>query len=303
MLDLNNRIRVEVIGTKIAIENLYMDFEIELNNEKKPNTANITLWNLSSETMESLKNNGTGVKLYYSEEGRELGLIFEGIKQNKTNMGHISKKPKKSTAKKHRKGYKPKAPHWISLKKDPREFNIESEGGDTSITIELVESLNSYTKSFYSKSFQNSITSDKILKDIASSLNMAIRISPNLKHKNYLMGKSLHQSSQSALTTICDAIGARWHIVDNNTIIVNKIKEPINSKYVYQFDSSDIATPEFEDDNKVKFKTKLLTNLRPDNWVSLATRHITGFFRICNIKMVGSNYSAENETEITVKEG
>ena len=301
-LNLNNKIRLEIVGTKIIIENLDIDFEIELNNEKKPNTAKVTIWNLSEETKSVLKNYGTGVKIYYSEEDRPLGFIFEGVRQNKVNMGHMSK-PRKSTAKRPRKR---KPPHWISKTKDPRVFEFDREGGDTSMTIELVESYHAYINPYYSKSYDIPITSDRLIKDIASSMNLSVNISSNIKHKTYLNGRAFHQSASSALTSICDAIGARWHIVDNNTILVRKIKEtkPSSStKYVYEFDSSDIDTPEFEDDNKVKFITKLITNLRPDDWVKLNTRNISGSFRICKIEMNGSNYSAENSSEITIKDG
>lgn len=298
MYNLNNKIKLIAFSKNtelIEIEDLDIDFEINLNEESTPNTAQVTIWNLSNNTKRLLKEEAVGIRIFYSEGDDEYSEIYFGVKKNKIN---IKKKPLRLTKTSVRRK-KSRTPKKL---KDPRNFKIIEENADIGVSIELAENHTRYINSFFSKSYSKEVNTEAIIKDIAKTMDASIKyMGNNFKHATFKNGIVFHEQARAAMTQMCDKIGCHWSLA-NGIVVISKIKDNFSNKITFLFDSSNINTPEFEDNNEISFETKLMPEIIPSIWVSLNTRDIEGTFKVIKVEHKGSNYSGENSTKITIKE-
>jgi len=283
-LDFNNYIRVEILNTNIAIEDLDMDIEINLSAEQTPNEATVRIYNLANNTKSILRNDSTGVRILYRENIlKNFNVIFEGNKKDRIK----TKKSHKRTAKK---------------TKIRGSAFTEQNGSDVVTTVELGENYLNYTDTFFQKSYKT-IDTKQLIREVAAKLNVGVKYIGNIKAIKYTNGVAFKSAAKNVLNDACNRMGCNWTF-QNGVISVAKIIPDSGDiqAVLNQYNSSNSAPPEFEDNDEVKITTVLSTNVYPNRYISLDMNEIKGEFRVVKVEHKLSNYSAENESILTIKE-
>jgi len=280
----DRKIRLELIGTNIKIEDLDVDIEIKTSIDQTPNEAMVKIWNISNETKSLIKNDTIGVKILFKDiEKDSFSLIFEGNKRDriKTQKGSKTKGKKGGTQ---------------------RQIEFEQDGADEATVINLGESYNKYVNTYYQKSFKGSVSSKKIIEDIASKMDVAVKYLGNIPFVKYndVVFKS---SAKNVLNTICDKMGCKWSFQQGAISITKTLtSEDERRVLVNEYNSQNTEKPQYLDNDEIELETILSAEVIPGQWVSVDTAEIKNTLRVVKAEHYLSNYSTANKSRITVKE-
>ena len=277
-LDLSNKIVLQIIGTDIEISDLDIDFEIELTNEADPNSAKVTIWNLSQQTMTEISENFTAIRILYQDAYTDgLVNVYTGQKRSKTE---------KTSGK--------------SASKTKRQQLTASVGSDVGFTLFLAEDLNNFSNSFFSKSYETEVSTRNIISDIARTMQAGVFYTNPVEHNVYKNGKAFNQPSKSALNEVCKRINCNWSLTQGAVNISPLKTEKKQSTFL--FDGETVESPQILDNDEFSFETRFIPQLKPDMWVRVETRDYNGTYRITKVKHSASNYSVKCTSEVTLKE-
>ena len=299
MLDFNNDIKLEFIGTQLVIEDLDIDVEITLTSEKTSNEAIVKIWNLSEKTKDIIRKDSTGIRILYKSES-DSGYIpvFEGNKKNRIKTKKIKKNKPAKTHRKHKK----KSTSSTNAPETQRNIDYETDGADEALIVELGDNYLKYSTTHFKKTYKSAVSTKTIIADIANSFNVGIAYLDNVNHLSYGNGVAKQGEARSILSSVCDRIGCNWTLV-GDMLVISSIKSKYSGKTIaYNFNGDNSEKPNFEDNDEVTFKTVLTPTVRPSDWCKLDFKDINGIFRSYTVKHSMSNYSEANESEITVKE-
>ena len=278
-LDLSNKIILQIIGTDIEISELDIDFEIELTNEADPNSAQVTIWNLSESTRSEIIQNFTAVRILYEDFYTE-GLInvYTGFKRSK-----VEQKSSKGGS-----------------SKTKRQVGLENVGSDVGTVLYLAENLNNFSNSFFSKSYTTEVSSKTIISDVAKTMQAGTFYQAPVNHIVYKNGISFHENSRTALSRVCKTIDCNWSLTQS-AVNISPIKTKIQQS-TFLFDGDTIDSPKPLDNDEFSFETRFVPQLKPDMWVRVETRDYNGTYKITKIKHSASNHGDKCVSEITLKE-
>lgn len=116
MINLNLKIKIEILGANIVIDDADVKLKITKTDEAKPNYCTCTIYNLSEDTYNKINNKANSLRIYINHQENQQDnnwvLIFEGnlrdlkkykkAKQKaktKLNKDGTPRKARKSTAK------------------------------------------------------------------------------------------------------------------------------------------------------------------------------------------------------------
>lgn len=288
-IDFNSKIRLEILDTPIAIEDLDIEFEIKLTKEQTPNEASVTIWNLSESTKQILKEDSTGIRiLYKSATDTSFVQIYEGFKRFKIRTVKKTKRPSKKKS-------KPNINRYMA---------DEIDGADVATTIELAENRLNYNNITYYKSFSNKVTTKDVIQSIANEFNAPVVYLNDIPHQTYANGVAFSDSAKSAMSKVCDRVGLDWTFL-NGKIYLSSKKNPVPSGSLvnaYLLNGANSETPEYEDNKEIKIKTVLTPYINTASIVRVEMKDVDGAFGVVKVDHKGSNCGGDNYSEITIRE-
>ena len=291
---LENKIRVELIGplTGNIIEDLDISVKMEKTNETSPNYCTVTIYNLSEDTNNNIKQNMNGARVYLAQgEETAYQLVFQGDLRDIKKY----KKPSKSSAKPRKTKKKGTTPHY-------NEPSITTEYDDTDVktVIELQDGKKaSLNDNFFIKSYKGYVSNKTVINDILNTFranNVPIGKIDSLPEIQYNNGKVYHGSAVSLLNSLCARAGGSFYIQNGVISITNSANRPQNIGVI--FNGYNCAKPEEEKDFNIKLETPLIPTLNPNDWVTLDFTNISGPHKIYKIESEFDNFGEACGSEI-----
>lgn len=292
MPSLEFKLKLEIAGADISIENLDIEFEIIKTNTSELNKSTITIYNVQQETYNILKNKTTAVRLWSKQGESEYSLLFEGYPT-------ATVKHRKNTSRFTKKGKLKKNWHYKPDKYlEPNIQLVDTENSDIQLVMDLLDSKTNYRNAIINKSYKGNTTSTKIINDCISLLGLPVsRISSKLRVKTFY-NFIARGKVKDVLNQVTRAIGAKWSLQNGNIQILSN-NETMSVKALI-LNSDNCQTPEFQDDKDVVFSTKLLPFVLPADWVSVDFSDVSGNMPIWKVEHKGSNFGS-GETRIYCK--
>lgn len=292
---LETKIKVEVVGADLIIENLDIDIKVKKTNEATPNTCTCSIWNLSDKTNKILEDKTKTVRIYVSKGGADYILLFEGnlrIALKRVKKKKKPKKPRKSTAK--------KTPHY-----NEPSFQIEVDGAGVKTILELEDGHKTIVLNpYFSKSYDGVVSNQTIINDCISNFrnnNVAIGALPVLPEVIYVNGKTYHGSTITILNKLLLPINCRASIQNNVLSIINKNQK--SEEYLIELNSINCARPETKTDNEIEVEAQLLPALNPNDQIYMNFKNnIKGIYKIYQIEHEFDNYGKKESSKLVVKE-
>lgn len=268
-----NRSASVIIGTPgtdgVEIKKLRIIFNISKNDDKKPNKAEIQIYNLKEKTRNLIKKIGARIFLsagYLDGNGEEL--IFAG---NVEIISHNIRKPEVIT------------------------------------TIKALDGSEALQKTTSSFSFTKGVSALSILKKIVKSFPLANDLK-NLKLKDIKLsqGFSFAGLSKTAMDKITELLGANWS-VQNEVVKILALDANDGTRAVFLSEKTGLIGSPERFNKKVrnssgksikkipgwKFKSLLKPTIVPGGQISVKSREIpeNSFFTITSVKHTGDTHS------------
>lgn len=283
-----NRIKVNIYGPDLEIEDADMNFTSTFTSEKEPNSCKLRIYNLKEETLNAVLKKTEYVEIFTNQYGLKDSdgqLIwqpaFAGTKRD------IEKKAKTAKGK--------------SKYLTPSITVHDGEEADEYIEIDLQEGDGKDIGTFVSKSYKNGFNVKKILTDLAKSINMEIVFDKNIKNFFVTYPIILHDNVRNSLTKVASYIGATVTISNNRVYVVGNNPDGVIS--YYHFDETNIPQPKFLQDKKIEFIAPFMSNLIVGSFIKLSNKkmELDDVLQISKTENSFSNHSEECETKVTVK--
>ena len=297
---LENKILVELIGLDKKIgDELDVSVKIEKTNESSPNYCTVTLYNLSEDTNNDIKQYMTGARVYLAQ-GSETAyqLVFQGDLRDIKKY----KKPSKSSGSKYTKTGKLRKKRKSSATPHYNEPSVTTEYDDTDVktVIELQDGKKAcLNNNFFVKSYKGFVTNKTVINDILNSFratNVPIGKIDSLPEIQYNNGKVFHGNATSILNSLCSRAGGSFYIQNGVISITNANNRPSNIGL--EFNGYNCAKPEEEKDNNVKLETPLVPSLNPNDWVMLNFKNVSGPHKLYKIESEFDNFGEACGSEI-----
>lgn len=290
------KIKVEILGADMIIEDADIALDYEKTDEEKPNTCDITIYNLSDDTYNRLNTRSNAARVYVDIDGQGYNLVFAG------NLRNLQKWKKATVTKKKTKSKRKAKIHF-------NEPPIRREG---EIDVATIISLEDGRKATYfdnhiSKSYSKAVTNKYILQDILSyvkSRDANVKISADtnaLTEYTYPAGVVFQGELINVLTSICKTGNAYCTVQDDVILVSSKAYDKKNVAYTYLLDGTNCPSPETNTDKELDILAPYIPTLNPFNFVKLNFRDYVGLFQVKSIKSRIDNFGGDCETKVTVK--
>lgn len=140
LFDRKVELHVYLDVVKYVIKDLHMTFDILATRDSKPNTAQITVYNLSESTRNLFSENTTGIE-FWAGYGDDLGMIFRGGWHKATSIfRHVQS-----------------GPDWVT----------EIETGD---------GLKEYQDTYFDKSYSKGTLITLVISDVAAAMGLPVSL-------------------------------------------------------------------------------------------------------------------------------
>ncbi len=250
----------------------YKDFRIAFKVTKTlqstPNTAEVTISNLSEETRSQIESSNKILTLragYADEGGAEVLFI-----------GDVSR--------------------FVTEYQPPNiDFVMSCGDGEKKLATTLV-----------SLSFAENASALSVLNSLASKLGTVVRIPIPIVDSVLVNGFSFYGQARIGLTKICDRLKVSWSIQNQEIVILASKSIDSTIQILMNKDTGMIASPEKVEDKKNKgkagWKVKSLLNpkIQPGGQMQIKSRTANGTFKILSVDYTGDNWGNDFmcETEV-----
>lgn len=293
MQQLYTKIKLEIVGADVIIEEADISVELKKSDDGTPNYCSVTLYNLSEATYNLLNSKATHIRVYTDTNDKGYILIFQGDLRDIKKW----KKYKSSTSKR-----KSKKPAKIEYEAPP--IVRENDGNDVATVIELQDSIKStFINNYYSQSYKGTVTNTKILNDIIYYIKRQTtigigNISP-LVEKTFAKGYIAHGTLGNVLRQIC-ATGNCVCSIENNIINIFA-KNAESDVYGYYLHGGICPRPDFNANKEVSIEAPFLPTVNIGNFVKLDFQDIEGIYSIVKIESKIDNFGKDYETKLVLK--
>ncbi|MCL1987412.1 MAG: hypothetical protein FWG64_05510 [Firmicutes bacterium] len=247
---------------------LRISFNIQKNDDEQPDTAKISLWNLSPQNIATLNEDDCVVTLHAGYRGEFLPMIFKGIVTYTETIDN-------------------EADHETYF--EAQDCRVELR--DTYVSLSYAETVNTR----------------QIITDIAAQMGLAPNISHNAEFHDIPKGYSYIGPARMALDSACASSALRWRAeTDQSGGILHIKKNRDSSKqevYVLSAESGLIGTPKkitYGGDTEgtamqTGWEVEYFLNgeIGISDFVKLDSRKISGYFRVKTIDMTGDNIEGD----------
>lgn len=283
------KIKLEILGADLIIEDADISLEIEKKSEEKYNSCKIIIYNLSDNTYNLINDKTNAVRVYVDIDGEGYTLVFQG------DLRQLEKHKKATSTKRKSKA---KITHY----NEPSIFR-EYSGADIETVISLEDGIKNYVLDNYvSKSYSGRISNKTILNDIFQQAKKnGLQISANIddiEEKIYPNGKILQCSLKSALQTLCS--DGKCDCKINNNIVVIQKKSITGTSFGYILTADNCPKPEFQSDKKIKILAPFLPIINPLDFVRLKFQDLDDVYKVKSVSSRVDNFGKNYETEIIV---
>lgn len=278
---LNFRIRLDIGGANIRIEDLDIDFDVIKTNTSEPNKSKITVWNINNQTFEAIRNKTNALELYTAFGADEYNLLFTGF-------------PVESVKAFAQAGTINTAQGFLA---SPIRQDLKG-GFDIPTIIETKDAIIDYRDTTINKTYKGQVTSTEIINDCIAALGVPIsRLSPQLPVKTFndfvAIGKV-----KTILNNVTKSVGAKWSINNGTIQIITQNDQFANFGVLLNADNSE--RPEQQNDDLIRIKTRLLPFLQPNDWVRCNYPQLEGTYRTQQVRHIGNNYGTAGATEVLI---
>jgi len=301
MNKLETKIKLEIIGADIVVEDLDISVELKKTNEATPNYCTVTIYNLSDNTNNRIKDYATGARVYISQSGSDsYELVFEGNLRDSKKF----KKPAKAKSKYTKTGKLRKIKKsTVAPKYNSPSVTTEFDDTDVRTIMELQDGRKiALLDTYFSKSYSGKITNRQVINDIlnnfrANSIPIGKIDTPiEIEYKN---GKVFHGSAVSILRSLCSTAHASFYIKNGVISITNGTSVP--QAYVVLLDGTNCARPEEDTNKEIKIDGPLLPTLNPNDWIMLDFKNVKGAHKIYKIESKFDNFGEASGSDLVVK--
>lgn len=294
------KIKVEILGADVIIENADISIEYTKTSEQNPNYCDLIIYNMSDDTYNRINNRANSARVYADIDGQGYALIFAGDLRNMIKWKKATNSSKSKTS----SGNKTK-----NAKVHYHEAPIRREESDTDIAtiISLEDGRKvSFFNNHISRSYKGEVTNKYILDDILRYVKQQdsnIKISSDantLKEYTYPKGVSFNGSLISVLTSICKTGDAYCTIQDDVILVSSTQIDTANKAYTYVLNGDNCPTPEQGTDKELVILAPFIPNLNPFNFLKLEFKDYLDLFQVKKIVSKIDNFGESNESKITV---
>jgi hypothetical protein len=172
-------------GTATSVTNLYMSFEVERNKTNTPNKANVSIYNLSPNTMTKMESNKNKLIIragYDDETG--LTTLFNG---------------------------------------DVTKSERKKEGTEQVLEIEAMDGYKNIQSQNVSISYKSGTKTTTILRDILAAMAYPVAGGIPTSSDSYTGGFQYIGKAKDALTVVLKKIGYKWTIQNDQILIFKEI--------------------------------------------------------------------------------
>lgn len=295
------KIKLEILGANIVIEDADIAFECEKSTKSDFNTATIELYNIADTTYNLIKDKANYVRVFlkclYTDD---YVLIFQG-NLRQTKKRRKAKPQSKYTKKGKLRKVKSATPHY-----NEPVIRQEGDGADIATVIELEDGKNDFfLKGGYKNSYSGQITLQKIVDDLITQCKgrgLPIGRVDKVNDKIYPKGQVVFGDLLSLLNKYC-AVGGCRVSVQNNVLTI--VKDGAKSDdYCILLDGSYCTKPEEDTENKINLEGPLMPSLNPENYVKCDFKVIKGFYPVSKVKHIvdtfGENFTTQIELQAPV---
>ncbi len=249
--------------TKESPTALHINFSIEKADTETPNTAKISLWNLSPEHLSTLNQKDCVVTLRAGYD-KILTLIFVGtVTYIETSM----------------------------------------DGGDRETAIEIADGRTELRDSYVSLSYAGVINTKKIIQDAAVSMGVAVVFSYNAKFADLPNGFSYIGLCRTALDKACASSGLSWQIQNGILQVKMTRDTMTRQVYLLSPSSGLLGIPKkltygedskgSEDQNGWEVEYLLNGAINIGDYVRIESKEVKGYFRVKTVEMSGDNIKGD----------
>jgi len=262
-------IKAEPHANGIVIEDMRVEFEIEHNLKRHPNSCRIKITNLSEETRSAFKKPHLRCILEAGYVGG-LATIFTG---------------------------------------DVTWCMSTLNGADWETAIELGDGDRVLNNARVNKSYAHGVKQISILEDAFKAVGQQVpdNIKKNpIFQKVVQGGVALFGKHKDVIDTFLKPHGMTMSIQDNQPVIVSE-EETVGQTYTLSEENGMIGSPEFGKPSKkgkapdVTIRSLLYPEIRPGHPVNVISRDLKGVFKVKNVKHRGDTHGQDWLTEVEIK--
>jgi len=267
-------------GTMTTVKDLHVSFSVTVTQDKEPNQATITIYNLSPTTRAQMSAGLLGVELI-AGYGNDASMIFKGS--------------------------------W-----DPLVSSVihTRTGADWETTIETGEGLKEYTGSFFDRTYPAGTLIQRIVKDVAGSLGLPI-INDYLGTEAIAYARTYSGRSVDILTDVLKGLGLGfiWSI-QNGTLEIRPEGVPLrkNAEAVLLTPRTGLIGPAVLTETGIEVECFLNPAIRPGKLIKVegpiktpagviaalqklgAPPPASGVYRVVSATYSGDNFGADFST-------
>ena len=238
---------------------LRCSFKIEKELVKKPNNANLTVHNLSNDSVAAIKEKGA------------LVIIEAGY------VGHTKQ----------------------LFKGDLKFSSTKKVGTERISSFQSGDGLKQYSTSTISENLPSGTDIRQAIKTVAAKLGLDFKkaaqeidsIDIKSGAETFLKGLNLHGRCSDQLDKLVRSAGLEWSIQDGELQILG-LNKPTNAEAVVLSEATGlIGTPEIGEDGIVKAKSFLNGEFSPGGPVFMDAENVDGLFRILSVTHMGDTWA------------
>jgi hypothetical protein len=237
-----------------------IEFDIERNLGKEPNTCSISLWNPDPVSVGVITAAGATVQLLAGYQAIPT-LLFSG---------DIPK----------------------------RGVTIEQSRTDRVVTVEAGDGELPYKTARFDWHFVAGTDNNTILSAILVSMGLGLGPgSPTLPPKVYNSDVTFFGPAREALNEIVTDVGATWSIQDGNVVILLTDEQTTAEQAAFLTPGTGLIGSPTRTDEGINVQSLLNGLIRPGKLLSVVSRSIIGFFKAVKVRHSGDNWTGDFFTE------
>ena len=239
---------------------LRINFKVEMADTETPNTSRISVWNLSPEHLEILK------------ESDCMATLHAGYAQGNVTLISVGTVVYASTI---------------------------MDGGDRETIIEVTDGRIPLRDTYVALSYSGKVGTRKIIEDTAKAMGAALTVSYNAKFADLPNGFSFVGPARVALDKACATTGLQWQIYNGVLQVKNRGDTMSREVYVLSPETGLVGIPKqftYGEEGaglggQHGWEATYLLNgaIQVSDFVRLESKFVTGFFRAKWIEFVGDN--------------
>ena len=235
---------------------LHIAFSVEKADTDSPNTAKVSIWNLSDEHLAELNKPDCVIALR-AGYGTVMPLIFSGV---------------------------------VTFAK------TKADGSDAVTEAELVDTRIELRDTYVSVSYVGSVSCKTLIDDTAAQMGIAVSYAYNASFAEIPGGYSYIGPAREVLTKACETSGLVWSINNGVLQVKRPDDTMSREVYELSAETGLIGIPERvqlsdDDGGSSGWDVEYLMNgaINVDDYVYLNSRYVKGYFRVYSVTMEGDN--------------